>query len=53
MHTYTYIYIYIYIYISEKDIAIDKEIQYAEQIKDVEFASGGISRRWFITARVL
>ena len=51
MHTYTYI--YIYIYISEKDIAIDKEIQYAEQVKDVEFASGGISRRWFITARVL
>ena len=35
-HTHTYIYIYIYIYTSmKKDIVIDEEMQYTEQIKDI------------------
>ena len=35
-HTHTHIYIYIYIYTSmKKDIVIDEEMQYTEQIKDI------------------
>ena len=38
IHIYVYMHAYTYIYIKmKKDIAIEKEIQYTEQIKGVEY----------------